>query len=589
MKRFMVGLLALIGALAIVSLLAVGLLGVLSLASTEGVSRGTIVELDLDGAVVEWVPNEPFARALLGKQPTVREVVAALDRAAEDDRVTGVFARIGDLQVGFARIQELRDAVVRFRESGKPIVAWADTFGEFGPGNGGYYLASAFERVHMQPSGSVGLTGLAIESSFRRGLYEKFGIEAEMGQRHEFKNAMNVHTETAFTAPHKEALDVVIESLFGQIVRGVASGRDLGEDVVREAIDRAPLIGQAAVEAGLVDGLAYRDEALDALRERAGDGELLYATKYLERAGRPDGSGRDTIALVYGVGIVMRGESSYDPFSGMTTMGSEDVAHALRSATDDPRVVAIVFRVDSPGGSYVASDTIWREVTRARAVGKPVVVSMGDVAASGGYFVSMNADRIVAQPGTITASIGVLGGKLVTRELWSKLGVTFDETHLGNNALMWSGQNRYTESGRERRDAFLDAVYEDFTTRVAEGRSLDLERVREIARGRIWTGEDALELGLVDELGGMDAAIRAAREAAGLEAAGVARVSVYPKSQTPVEALLDRGPDSSEDRVAASIARVLERVRPMIQVLDEAGLWSPQAGVLTTPEPRPRP
>jgi len=588
-KRLIVAVLALFGALAVLAVLGLGALAVLSSFATEGVPSATLVEFDLSGDVREWVPDDPIARALLGDGATVRDVTDALDRAAADDRVAGAFVRVGDLAVGFARIQEMRQAIARFRRSGKPIVAWADTFGEFSAGNGAYYLASACDRVFMQPSGAVGLTGLFAEGAFRRGLYDKIGVRPEMGQRFEYKSAMNVHTETGFTAPEREALDAVLASLSGQIVADVATDRGLAPEVVRATIDRAPLIGEEAVAAGLVDRLAYRDEALADLRERAGSGRLLYADRYLERAGRPNDVGRDVIALVYGVGVVVRGAAGYDPLTGQTALGSDDVAAALRAAAADRRVRAIVFRVDSPGGSYVASDSVWREVVRAREDGTPVVVSMGDLAASGGYFVSMDADRIVAQPGTITASIGVLGGKLVTRDLWGKLGISFDETHVGRNAGMWSAQQPYTASGRERLDAFLDGVYRDFTARVAAGRDLPPERVLEIARGRVWTGEDAAELGLVDELGGLGDAVRAARRIAGIAEDARVRVQVFPEPRSPLEALLGERPDSSERSVAIAVSRLLDRVRPAVLALDRAGVGAREPGILTLPEPHPRP
>jgi protease-4 len=578
-----------VGVLAILAVFAFAFVGLVTWMWTEDVEANTIVELDLDGTYPEWVPNDPIARALMAERPTVRDLVDTLDRAAEDDRVVGAFVRLGQVGLGIARVQELRDAIGRFRASGKPIAAWSDTFGEFGPGIGAYYLASACDSVTMQPSGAVGMTGLMAERAFRRGLYDKLDVEPELGQRYEYKTAMNVHTEKAFTDAERDSLGAVLDSLWNRIVDDVASDRDLSPEEVRKAVDRAPLIGPEAVDAGWVDRLEYRDEAIESLRERVGGGELLFGSKYLRRAGRPHATGRRTVGLVYGVGVVMRGANGYDPFTGTTTMGSKDVAAALRTAVDDRHVDAIVFRVDSPGGSYVASDTIWREVARARTKGKPVVVSMGDVAASGGYFVAMKADRIVAQPGTITASIGVLGGKLVTRGLWEKIGITFDETHIGRNAAIWSAQQPYTESGLERRDAFLDGVYEDFTQRVAEGRGLELDHVLEIARGRIWSGADALELGLVDELGGLDVAIRAAREAAGIRPDETVRIRVFPSPKSPIDALFGEGPDSSEDHVSRSVAAVFERLRPWSEALRRAGVIERDTGVLTVPEPIPRP
>jgi len=264
------------------------------------------------------VPDEPLAEAFGAKSTTVHDIVDALARAAEDDRVSGVVARIGAPSLGLAQIQEIRDAVLAFRESGKPTFAWSETFGEFGPGNGGYYLASAFETVFLQPSGDVGLVGLMYETPFVRGTFDKLGIVPRMDHRYEYKNAMNTYTETKFTAPHREALERVMRSQFGQMVRGIAKGRNLSDAEVEALFDKGPYLGQQAVDAHLVDGLAYRDEVISRVKEACGsDASLLYLPKYLERAGRPHSSGK-TIALIYGVGGVTRGASEYNILNGPT-------------------------------------------------------------------------------------------------------------------------------------------------------------------------------------------------------------------------------------------------------------------------------
>jgi len=289
-----------------------------------------------------------------------------------------------------------------------------------------------------------------------------------------------------------------------------------------------------------VDGLAYRAEVHDTLKQQAGTGaEFLSWEAYLDRAGRPHQSGK-TIALIYGVGGVRRGKSGFDPLFAEPAMGSDTVTAAFRAAIEDRDVKAILFRIDSPGGSYVASDTIWRETVRARKAGKPVIASMGDVAGSGGYFVAMAADRIVAQPGTITGSIGVLGGKMYTAGLWEKLGISWDEAHVGRNARMWSGAWDYSPEEWARGEAMLDRIYTDFTSKVAEGRRLPKEQVLKIARGRIWTGEDARTLGLVDELGGFPLALRLAKKAAKIPEAEEVNLRVYPEKRGTLELLIDR-------------------------------------------------
>ena len=343
------------------------------------------------------------------------------------------------------------------------------------------------------------------------------------------------------------------------------------------------------MDAKLVDGLAYRDEVYDQLKKKGGDGaEFLYLHKYLERAGRPHDKGK-TIALVYGVGGVSRGKSDYDPVQGSQNMGSDTVAGAIRAAAADKDVKAILFRVDSPGGSYVASDTIWREVVNARKAGKPVIVSMGDLAGSGGYFVAMAADKIVAQPGTITASIGVLGGKMLTSGLWDKVGLSWDEVHQGNNATMFTGTHDYTPAEWARFEAWLDRVYIDFTSKVADGRKLPKEKVLEIAKGRIWSGQDAKSLGLVDELGGYDTALNLARKAANIADGEDVRMIVYPRPKTLLQSLLQRqGPNNSDkEAVAQTLARILEIVQPMARQLHAAGIKSKnedQEDVLRMPQ-----
>jgi len=544
----------------------------------------TILEVDLEVGAIEYAPEDPIAKVLLEGTPRTRDYVDALVRAAEDERVVGLIARIGESGMGFAQIQEIRDAVIAFRESGKPAIAWAETFGEVGPGNSSYYLATAFDEIHLQPSGDVGLTGFHLESPFFAGTLEKLGLTPRLDHRYEYKNAMNTFTETGFTDAHREAMSTLMNSFFDSMVSDVAEARELGEEEVRQLIDRGPFLGQEAVDAGLVDALAYRDVAYDEIRRRAGeDAELLYLGEYLSRAGRPHDEGT-RVALIYGVGMVVRGASEYDPVADSVTMGSDTVAAAFRAAVDDEKVKAILFRVDSPGGSYVASDAIWREVVRAREAGKPVIVSMGEVAASGGYFVAMPADKIVAQPGTVTGSIGVLGGKLLTSEMWNKLGVSWDSVQTSDHADMWTGLEDYDETEWQRFQSWLDRVYEDFTAKVAEGRGMPIEEVKELAKGRIWSGTDALDNGLVDALGGVETALELAREAAGLEPGADVELALFPRPQTPFQALFGEGPASSEDRAAAvAFARVMERFRPLVHAAQRVGLIEPRPGVLTVP------
>jgi protease-4 len=536
----------------------------------------TILEANFEQAFMEDVPDTPSAQLMLTDRQTLRDVVDAIDRGASDDRVVGMIAKIGAAPMGMAQTQEIRDAVERFRAHKKFAVAYAETFGEFGPGNGAYYLATAFDHIYLQPSGDIGLTGIIMESPFIKGTLSKLGVTFHGDHRYEYKNALNFYTETKYTGPHKEAMTAIMTSWFNQMKDGICQARQIAPDKFQSLVDAGPYLGKEAVAAKLVDAVAYRDEVYGDVKSKAGDGaELLYLDKYLRRAGRPHDRGK-TVALVFGVGGVTRGKSDYDPVQGSQNMGSDTVAGAIRAAAEDKDVKAILFRVDSPGGSYVASDTIWREVVRARQAGKPVIVSMGNLAGSGGYFVAMAADKIVAEPGTITASIGVLGGKMLTSGLWDKAGLSWDEVHQGENATMFTGTHDFTPAEWGRFQAWLDRVYMDFTGKVAEGRKLPKEKVLEIAKGRIWSGQDAKNLGLVDELGGYDTALKLAKKAAGVPESDDVKIVVFPRPKTFYQSVIERrGPDNSDkEAVGQTLARILQMVQPVARQLDAVGINS---------------
>src|SRR6266567_9395945 len=379
-----------------------------------------ILELDLTEGIMATRPPDPLAAVMTRHQPTITDVLAALKTARADDRVKALVVKVGGKPIGLGVVQELRQAVKRFRDAGKPTWAWAETFGEFSAGNVPYYLATAFDTIFLQPSGDVGLTGIAVERRFYRGTLDRLGVELEVGARHEYKGAPEQFTERSFTGPAREATERLAASITGQLTDAIAARRKIDPGQARALIDQGPFLAAQALEAGLVDALGYRDEVFASVRKQAGQSAILqYVSRYrrshalAERARKLPAPRQEFVALIYATGPIRRGRSSRGPLPVGGGMGSDTVAAALRGAAGDDRARAIVLRVNSPGGSYVASDTIWREVVRARGAGKPVVVSMGDVAASGGYLISMAADAIVAQPGTVTGSIGVLSGKPV--------------------------------------------------------------------------------------------------------------------------------------------------------------------------------
>jgi protease IV len=541
-----------------------------------------ILELDLTDGLTETRPADPVSAVMARHRLVLADVLDGLHRASRDSRVRALVVKVGGRPIGLGIVQELRQAIREFAEAGKVTVAWAESFGEFSAANVAYYLATAFDTISLQPSGDLGLTGLAVERIFLRGALDKLGADFQVGKRHEYKSAAEQLTEHGFSAPAREETERMTASVTEQLASAIAERRGLAPEQVGELIDRGPFLASQALDAGLVDTLAYRDEVYADVRQRTGQGAtLLYLTRYqrsralAERARKLPVRRESGVALIYATGPIRRGRSGRGPLSG-GAMGSDTISAALRTATADDQAKAIVLRVNSPGGSYVASDTIWREVVRARAAGKPVVVSMSDVAASGGYYIAMAADVIVAQPGTITGSIGVLEGKAVLGEALGRAGVSSDSIVQGAHAAMFSQLRPFTEDEWALISQHLDHIYADFTGKVAEGRRMTPERVHELARGRVWTGADALANGLVDELGGLDEAAAIARRRAGLPER--APVRVYPRV-SPVDRLRPAG--SSESHGAAAASLLADGWGPAWRLAARAGLAS--YGPLTLP------
>ena len=535
-----------------------------------------ILELDLTDGIGEGPVTDPLSAIMSRRRVRLPDVIEGLRRARTDDRVRALVVKVGGGRIGLARMQELREAVSAFRESGKLTVAWSETFGEFTHGNVPYYLATAFDRIYLQPSGSVGLTGVAVEQLFLHDALAKAGVAFQSAKRYEYKSAADNLTERGFTEPAREAAERLAASVVEQITAAIAERRGKTPEQARALLDRGPFLAEDALAEGLVDTLGYRDEVYADVRKEAGsDAILQYVARYqrshtlAQRARKLPNPRERFVAVIYASGPIRQGRSGRSPLGG-GSIGSDTVAAALRSATSDERVRAVLLRVNSPGGSAVASDTIWREVVRTRAAGKPVVVSMSDVAASGGYYISMAADVIVAQPGTLTGSIGVITGKPVFEEAFGRIGITTDSVSVGRGATMFAPTHPFSEDEWQRINHWLDAIYRDFTEKVASGRRMAVERVHEIARGRVWTGADAARNGLVDELGGMSAAAEIARRRAGLPAAAPLRV--YPRL-TPLDQL--RPPESSESRPAAAAAldlRFADAWGPAWRFAAQAGL-----------------
>ena len=523
-----------------------GLIRRVDTARHHGVPKGCILELDLQSVPPETAGFDPLKLLTgAGRSMLLRDAITAIHRAAEDDRVAGMIARVQLSAAPPAAVQELRAAISAFTAA-KPSLAWAETF----PGTMSYYLASAFGEVWMQPSGTVGLIGFATNALFLRDALDKAGIEAQFVARGEYKSAANLFTQDRYTEAHREADTRLVDSLHAQVWQGVAESRGLETTALDALADRAPLLRDDAVGGGLIDRIGFRDEAYRRIAELSGaeattaadadpDSDQapprLFLSRYAQTRKQgptlPGRSQKPSIAVVTVAGPIVSGRGGPQAFPlSRSSAGADTIAAALREAAADDDVKAVVVRVESPGGSVNGSETIWREVCRIRTAGKPVVASMGAVAASGGYYVSMSADAIVASPGTITGSIGVVTGKLVTRELKERLGVGSDSVRTNANADAWSGNSPFTPEQHAMVEAEADLFYDDFVRRVAEARDMSVDDVDAVARGRVWTGSDAMERGLVDELGGLRTAVRRAKVLAGLDADTKVRLAGYPSS-----------------------------------------------------------
>ncbi len=531
-----------------------------------------LLELDLTEVPVTPEQDDPLDRLRNRGRRQLRPTLRALYEAGDDPRVVGLVTKVGGA-LPWATMQELRLGVQAFARSGKPTVAWAESFDDGSAMLTAYVLASAFGEIWLQPGGGVGPLGVGVETTFLRGALDKLGIEPQFEQRHEYKNAADRIQRTELTPAHRESLERLTGTIYADAVQLIAAGRSTDADRLKAVMDASPYTAAEARDAGLVDRLGFRDEVYASVRSRfPSTPDLLFADRWkparrLSWPKRPRGH----VALVEARGAIVTGRSRRG-FGGRQ-VGSDTVSAQLRAVRDDDRAKAVVLRVDSPGGSAVASEVIWREVVRIRETGKPVVVSMGDVAASGGYYIACPADAILALPATMTGSIGVFGGKFVVTELLERLGLTTGTVQHGERALMYSGRRRFDEHEQARLAATIDAVYEDFVGKVATGRSRPVEDIAAVARGRVWSGQDALEVGLVDRLGGLREAVVEARTRGGLPD----DAPVQPAVRLPMLARLGRPRNSEDPRaVLATSWSGLADVPAVLGELDGLALRMPQ-------------
>jgi len=542
-----------------------------------------ILTLDLNGSLREAPSDDPLSRVIDQQPLSVPEVVSAIIKAGKDDRVKGLSLYVGVGKTSIAQAQEIRDTIAQFKTQGKFVLAYAQQFS--GPSMGAYYLAAASDQIWLQPTSELNAAGMAIATPFVKKALEKIGVSPQFGRRHEYKTAGNLFIESDFTEPHRESLQKLIESIFRTVSVEIAADRELALDEFIRLVDIGPHAAEDALTVGLVDKLGYWDQYQDALTDRAGDdAQKISISQYLNEFGGAFATGQK-IALVYGVGTIKAGQSSDRGGAILPSivMGGDTIAQALSDAAADPDIKAILFRVSSPGGSYLASDQIWRAALKAREAGKPIIVSMGATAASGGYFVAMAADKVLAQPGTITGSIGVLGGKMVTEKLLENIGVRMGEISVGENALLQSSQKDYTPEQWDWINQSLDRVYKDFVSKVSTSRNLTAQQTDQAARGRIWSGSDALEIGLIDELGGLAVSIERAKELGGIDPEDPVELVQFPREKSVSEQLLTllTGLDTLEK--ASATLEAVAQAPYLRETLSTLNTDSSSSGVLSMP------
>lgn len=530
-----------------------------SVGKVPRVTSNSVLVIDASGAIEEQRAPD-FASAISGEKiPVLHDYLDGLDAARNDSRVTGLVVRIGPLETGWAKLEEIRNHLLEFRKSGKPNVCY---LGYDGIGNPEYYLASACTQVWLLPTAPVSIHGMMAQAVFVRGTLDKLKVVPEFYHIAEFKTASNMFTEKKFTPAHKEEVETLMRSIYSQYLSDTSQARNIPRAKFEDSLNLGPLSSSDAVAAKLVDRLAYWDQVQDYFKTRKGGWNPISLSRY--RANASSSFGGERIAVVTATGLIVSGASQETPTGG-TVMGGDSVAAEIRRARTDSSIKAIVLRIDSGGGSAVASEVIRREVQLAKDE-KPVVVSMSDVAASGGYWIAMDASKIVADPNTITASIGVLIGKFNVSGLFGMLGISTDSVATSDNASIFSSQQNFTPAQRDNIQKSLNETYSNFTKGVAAGRHMNVEAVDKIGKGRVWSGAQAKDLGLVDELGGLDRAIAVAKQLAHISAGQSVHIVRLPEEKSFFQMLLERQREPlSESRSIEALLRHLVRTMEPVQ------------------------
>ncbi len=529
----------------------------LTVGRQPAIPANAVLAVRVEGDLADSASDTVFEAVVGARRNGTRTIVENLRKAKADRRITGVIVRpIGLSTAYWARLQEVRDAILDFKASGKPIVAHL----EYG-GDREYFVASACSRVFLLPTSPLDVSGFATYELFLRGTLDKVGAYPDFLHIGDYKTAPNQFTEKTFTPAHREMAESLNRDLFEQFVQAVADGRKKTPAEVRELVDNGPFLAEDAVRVGLVDDVAY-DDQLDVLIKAPGKSVVrIKDDDYAKVSAASVGlAGRSRIAVINAYGVINSGRSGIDPLNG-AVVGSDTLVEYIRKARKDRSIKAIVLLVDSPGGSTIASDVIWRELMQARTGpgARPLVASMSDLAASGGYYIAMAAPDIVAEPGTLTGSIGIFGGKIVTGGTYEKLGMNVEGVSIGKHAGMNSPVQPYSEEDRAKLDEQLRAFYNQFVEKVAASRRKKPEEIDAIAQGRVWTGRQAKDLGLVDALGGLEKAVAIAKERAKIPPAEHVELVVYPPRRSLYDVLMTSFSGMDEQAQLAALLGIRDR------------------------------
>ncbi len=553
MWKFIVGVLVGIVVAVAAGLVVVFAIGRIFESKQPSVAKNSVLVLQMSGDIPEAAPVDipiPFIQSQ--SPPTVRDVWTSLRQAANDGRIKAVLLEPRGLETGWGKLQELRTEILNFKKSGKPVYAFLQS-----PGSHEYYLASAADKIFLSPGDALEVRGFLLEAMYFKGTLDKLGIQVQVDHIGRFKDAGDIFTKTGMSPETREVLNQVLDQLYGDFCSSVAQARHKRSDEVRTLVDNGPFVASQARAAGLVDQLAYEDEVYGDLERRTGTKKLakLPLRTYFHAA---PGQG-DRIALVVGEGDIVAGNPN-NAFGGPTLISSGGFSKLLEQVRNDRSIKGVIVRIDSPGGDAVASDDILRAL-KLLSRAKPLVVSMSDVAASGGYFMAMTGDPVVAYPNTITGSIGVLYARPVLKGLYDKLGIQTDILTRGRMAEMGSASVPLSDAAKEKLHEMIQATYQQFVSRVAGARRKSYDQIDQLAQGRVWMGQQAFGNGLVDTLGGLDQSIALVRERAHLSATGETNLVLYPPRRSLLEILTQSSAQSVED--AAAESRIREALRAL--------------------------